>query len=91
MPSAAPQLVLMPPEAFVSLGISSVPKLLLTTLETCDALGISQRQLFDCTAPRGPFRAVKLGDRTLRYAVETLREDIARLQQEQSASVAAEK
>ena len=86
MATVAPQLILMPSAALSAIGVSSVPKLLLTSIEAADALGISQRTLHDLTAPRGPLRAVRLGDRTLRYAIESLREDISRLQEQQNAS-----
>jgi hypothetical protein len=53
-----------------------VPRLLLTRREAAEALGVSQRFLWDLTAPRGPLPAIRLPgrgvSRSLRYDVRDL-------------------
>jgi hypothetical protein len=42
-------------------------RLLLTPREAAKAMGISERNLWDLTSPRGPVPVVVLGPRTIRY------------------------
>jgi excisionase family DNA binding protein len=53
-------------------AVAQPPRLLLTALEAAQALRISERKLWDLTAPRGPIRVVRLG-RSVRYPVDELR------------------
>lgn len=47
--------------------------ILMNTREAARALSISERKLWDLTAPRGPIPSVKLG-RSVRYRPEDLRD-----------------
>jgi hypothetical protein len=53
-----------------------VPRLLLSKREAAQALGVSERFLFDITEPRGPIPVIRLngrgGARALRYDVRDL-------------------
>lgn len=56
--------------------IAEVPRLLLTTREAAEALGIAERTLWGLTSPRGPIPALRLPGRgrarALRYALVDL-------------------
>ncbi|NLF06356.1 MAG: helix-turn-helix domain-containing protein [Pirellulaceae bacterium] len=51
-------------------------KLLLSVREAARALSISEKSLYNRTAPRGPLRSIRLGHRRL-YSVDELRRWIA--------------
>ncbi len=51
--------------------------LLLTSRQAAKALAISERTLWGLTAPRGPIPVVPIG-RAIRYALEDLRDFVAR-------------
>lgn len=56
-------------------GSSSIPTLALRSREAAAALGISERTLWDLTAPRGPIPCVRVGHgkrQSVRYPVTEL-------------------
>jgi excisionase family DNA binding protein len=55
----------------------SAPRLLLTARDAARALAVSERTLWGLTSPRGPIRSVRVGERSVRYSVDDLREWIA--------------
>ena len=55
-------------------------KLLLTSAETCEALGVSRKTLYLLSAPRGPIPTVSIGKSGIRYSVATLQKWIAERQ-----------
>lgn len=57
--------------------VQDVPRLALDLREAALALSISDRTLWELTAPRGPIRAVRVGRRSLRYYVRDLEKYLA--------------
>lgn len=55
---------------------TDTPRLLITTQQAAEALGVSPRTLWSLTYPRGPLPCVRVG-RAVRYDVQDLRELIA--------------
>lgn len=53
-------------------GIAPAPRLLLTSREAAEVLGISTKTLWDQTTPRGPIPVVKLSPGTVRYSLAAL-------------------
>ena len=51
----------------------AVTQLLLSPRDAATALSISERTLFDLTAPRGTIHAIRVSRQLLRYPVEELR------------------
>jgi excisionase family DNA binding protein len=71
--SVSPQQPASSPRALMLAGTTRPPEpILMTQREAAKALGISQRKLWDMTAPRGPIPVVKLGT-LVRFAPEDLR------------------
>lgn len=64
---------------------NSTARLLLTSREAAKALAVSERTLWQLTAPRGPILSIRVGKRGVRYSLSTLTKWIESQQPEGNA------